>query len=66
MQRLEWLEAHPGETSEDGQLPLESPKTYGLYGIFHHKCVWNNEPYGDISVPLCLPWSHSTKGDTFE
>lgn len=63
---LEWLDTHPGETSEDGELPLESPKTYGLYSIFHHKCVWNNEPYGNISVPLILPWSLSTKGDTFE
>lgn len=39
------VKAHPGETSEDGKLPLESPKTYGLYSIFHHKCVWENETY---------------------
>lgn len=39
MRLLERLKAHPGETGEDGEFPLESPKTYGLYGIFHHKCV---------------------------
>lgn len=66
MRYLERLKAHPGETSEDGKLPLESPKTYGFYSIFHHKCVWNNEPYENIIKRQFSYGSHITKVDKFE
>lgn len=66
MRCLDWIKAHPGETSEDGKLPLESPKTYGLYSIFHHKCVWKNESYENITKPQCSYGSHITKVDKFE
>lgn len=42
--------SHPGQTSEDGEFPLKCPKAYGLYGIFHHECVWGKEQCENISI----------------
>lgn len=37
------MSSHPGQTSEDGEFPLECPEADGFYCIFYHKCIWKCE-----------------------